>query len=173
MLKLKLQFFGHLMQKADSLEKTLILVKIESRRKRVTEDEMVGWHHQLNGREFEQTPGASEGQGSLVCCSLWNNKKSCLTLCNPMNCIPPASSIHLISQARILEWFAFPSPGDLPNTGIEPAPPELARRFWMPPGKPNNLLQNYQNFSLKEHNIWSQEKNQVSLPKINRFSFYF
>ena len=36
--------------------------------KRATEDEMVGWHHQLNGHEFEQTPGDSEGQGSLVCC---------------------------------------------------------------------------------------------------------
>ena len=35
----------------------------------MTEDEMVGWHHQLNGREFEQTPGYSEEQGSLVCCS--------------------------------------------------------------------------------------------------------
>ena len=34
-----------------------------------TEDEMVGWHHQLNGHEFEQTPGDSEGQGSLACCS--------------------------------------------------------------------------------------------------------
>ena len=37
--------------------------------KGTTEDEMVGWHHQLNGHEFEQTPGDSEGQGSLVCCS--------------------------------------------------------------------------------------------------------
>ena len=39
--------------------------------KRVTEDEMAGWHHWLNGHEFEQTPGDSEGQGSLVCCSPW------------------------------------------------------------------------------------------------------
>ena len=39
--------------------------------KGATEDEMVGWHHQLNGHEFEQTPGDSEGQGSLVCCSSW------------------------------------------------------------------------------------------------------
>ena len=37
----------------------------------VTEDEMVGWHHWLNGHEFEQTLGDSEGQGSLACCSLW------------------------------------------------------------------------------------------------------
>ena len=45
MLKLKLQYFGHLMQTADSLEKILMLGKIEERRKRVTENEMVGWHH--------------------------------------------------------------------------------------------------------------------------------
>ena len=47
MLKLKLQYFGHLMQRADSFEKTLMLEKIEGRRRRgrVTEDEMVGWHH--------------------------------------------------------------------------------------------------------------------------------
>ena len=45
MLKLKLQYFGHLMQKANSLEKTLMLGKIEGREKGMTEDEMVGWHH--------------------------------------------------------------------------------------------------------------------------------
>ena len=38
-------------------------------------DEMVGWHHQLNGHEFEQTPGDSEGQGSLACCSSWGHKE--------------------------------------------------------------------------------------------------
>ena len=42
----------------------------------MTEDEMVGWHHGLNGREFEQTPGNGEGQGSLVCCSPWGHKES-------------------------------------------------------------------------------------------------
>jgi len=53
MLKLKLQYFGHLMRRADSFEKTLMLGKIEGRRRRgVTEDEMAGWHHQLNRHEF-------------------------------------------------------------------------------------------------------------------------
>ena len=53
MLKLKLQYFGHLVQRTDSLEKTLMLGKIEGRgEKGTTEDEMVGWHHQLNGQEF-------------------------------------------------------------------------------------------------------------------------
>ena len=53
------------MRRADSLEKTLILGKIEE--KGTTEDKMVGWHHQLNGRESEQTPGDNEGQGGLGC----------------------------------------------------------------------------------------------------------
>ena len=67
MLKLKLQYFGHLMQRVDSLEKTLMLGGIGGRRRRgMTEDEMVGWHHQLNGHEFEQRPGDGEGQGSLA-----------------------------------------------------------------------------------------------------------
>ena len=44
--------------------------------KGVTEDEMVGWHHQLDGREFEQAPGVGDGQGSLVCCSPWGFKGS-------------------------------------------------------------------------------------------------
>ena len=48
--------------------------------KQVTEDEMVGWHHQLNGLEFEQTPGDSEGQGSLACCSPWGRKDSDMTV---------------------------------------------------------------------------------------------
>ena len=53
MLKLKLQYFGHLMGRTDSLEKTLMLGNTEGRRRRMTEDEMVGWHYRLNGDEFE------------------------------------------------------------------------------------------------------------------------
>ena len=61
-LKLKLQSFGHLMQTTDSLEKTLMLGKIEGRRRKgTTEDEMVGWHHRLNGLEFEQAPEIGDG----------------------------------------------------------------------------------------------------------------
>ena len=52
MLKLKLQHFSHRMQRTDLLEKTLTLGKIESRRRRMTEDEMVGWHHKLDGHKF-------------------------------------------------------------------------------------------------------------------------
>ena len=57
MLKLKLQYFGHLMWRTDSLEKALMLGKIEGGRRRGTEDEMVWWHHRVNGHEFEQALG--------------------------------------------------------------------------------------------------------------------
>ena len=53
MLKLKLQYFGHLMRRADSFEKTLMPGKIEGGRRRGRQDEMVGWYHQLDGHEFE------------------------------------------------------------------------------------------------------------------------
>ena len=70
MLKLKLQYFGHLIRRTDSLEKTLTLGKIEGgRRGGTAEDEVVGWCHRLNGHECEQAPGVGDGQGSLVCCS--------------------------------------------------------------------------------------------------------
>ena len=42
----------------------------------MTEDEMVGWHHRLDGLEFEQTPGVGAGQGGLECCSPWGHKES-------------------------------------------------------------------------------------------------
>ena len=62
-LKLKLQYFGHLIWRADSLEKTLVLGKIEGKRRGGgPENEMVGWHHWLNRHEFKQTLGDSEGQ---------------------------------------------------------------------------------------------------------------
>ena len=67
---LKLQYFGHLIQRTDSLEKTLMLGKTEGRREKgITEDEMVGWHHRLNGHEFEQALGVGDGQGSMMSCS--------------------------------------------------------------------------------------------------------
>ena len=66
MLKLKLQYFGHMMQRTDSLEKTLMLGKIEGWRRRGRPDDGMGvWHHRLNGHEFEQAPGVGDGQGNL------------------------------------------------------------------------------------------------------------
>ena len=68
------------------------------------------------------------------------NAQSCPTLCEPMDCNPPGASVHRIFQARILEWVAISSSGNLPNTGIEPMSPALAGRFFTtePPGKPLN-----------------------------------
>ena len=75
MLKLKLQYFGHLMQRADSFEKTLKLGKIEGRRRR-------GWQRMrwleaswLDGREFEWTSGVGNGQGGLACCDSLGRKE--------------------------------------------------------------------------------------------------
>ena len=77
MLKLKLQYFGHLMWRVDSLEKTLILGAIEEgEEKGTTEDEMVGWHHWLDGHEFRWTPGVGDGQGGLAFCGSWGHKDS-------------------------------------------------------------------------------------------------
>ena len=71
MLKLKLQDFSHLMVKDPDAGKDQ-----RQEEKGMTEDEMVGWHHQLNGHEFEQTLGDGEGQGSLACFSPWGCKQS-------------------------------------------------------------------------------------------------
>ena len=70
-LKLKLQYFGNLMRRTDWFEKTLMLGKIEGGRRRGRQDEMVGWHHRLDGCEFEQALGLVDGQGSLAYCSPW------------------------------------------------------------------------------------------------------
>ena len=69
-LKLKLLYLGYLMWRADSFEKTLM-----QEEKGMIEDEMVGWHHWLNGHGFGWTPGVGDGQGGLVCCSSWGRKE--------------------------------------------------------------------------------------------------
>ena len=86
MLKLKLQYFGHLMQRADSFEKTLMLGKIEGRRRRGWQRmKMVRWHCRLNGHESEQALGDGDGQGSLVRCSPWGHKESDMTEWTELN----------------------------------------------------------------------------------------
>ena len=74
MLKLKLQYFSHLMRRADSLEKTLRLGGIGGRRRRGRQ-RMVGWHQRLNGHGFGWTPGVGDGQGGLAFCSQWVHKE--------------------------------------------------------------------------------------------------
>ena len=80
MLKLTLQYFGHLIRRADSFEKTLVVGKTEGRRRRgTTEDEVVGWHHRLNGHGLGWTPGVGDGQGGLACCDSRVCKESDMT----------------------------------------------------------------------------------------------
>ena len=79
-LKLKLQYFGHLMWRGDSLGKNPDAWKDWGQEKKGTrEDEMIGWHHWLNGYEFEQAPWVGDGQGSLACYSPWGCKESNMT----------------------------------------------------------------------------------------------
>ena len=80
MLKLKLQYFGHLMWRADSLEKTLMLGGIGGQEEKgATEDEMAWWHHWLDAHEFGWTLGVGDGQGGLACCDSWGRKESDMT----------------------------------------------------------------------------------------------
>ena len=73
MLKLKLQYFGHLMWRADSFEKTLMQGKIEGRRRG---RQRMRWLDGItNGHEFEWTPGVGDGQGGLTCCNSWGCKE--------------------------------------------------------------------------------------------------
>ena len=79
MLKLNLQYLGHLMQKNWLILKDPDVKKDWRQEKGTTEDEMVGWHHQLDGHESEQVLGAGDGQGSLVCYSPWGHRESDMT----------------------------------------------------------------------------------------------
>ena len=79
MLKLKLQYFGHLMQRVNSGKDPDAGKDRRQVEKGMKEDEMVGWHHRLNGHEFESTPGVGDGQGGLACCSPWCSKESGMT----------------------------------------------------------------------------------------------
>ena len=84
--------------------------------------------------------------GHCVCvCVCAKPLQSCLTLCDPMDCSPPDSSVHGILQARILEWVACPPPGDLPDPRMEPV--LLCLLHWqvgslplMPPGKQGHCI---------------------------------
>ena len=76
MLKLKFQYFGYFMQRVDSLEKTDAGRDWGQEDNGTTEDEMAGWHHQLDRREFEWTLGVGHRQGALACCNSWGRKES-------------------------------------------------------------------------------------------------
>ena len=77
MLKLKLQYFGHLIRRTDSFEKNVDAGRDWGQEeKRTTEEEVVEWHLQLNGHGFGWTLGVGDGQGGLVCCGSWGRKES-------------------------------------------------------------------------------------------------
>ena len=79
-LKLKLQYLGHLMRRAETLEKTLMLGKIWGQEEKgMTEDEMAGWYHRLDGHGFGWTPGVGDGQGGLACYDSWGHKELDMT----------------------------------------------------------------------------------------------
>ena len=104
MLKLKLQNFGQLMGRTDSFEKTLMLGKIERREEKgLTEDEMVGWHHRLDGHEFEWTLGDGDGQGGLACCSPWGCKE--LDVTERLNWL---ISKYNITMDLLVSWLRVP-----------------------------------------------------------------
>ena len=94
-LKLKLQSFGHLMQRTDSLEKTLIMGKTEGRRRKGRQ--RMRWLDGItDGCEFEQAPGVGDGQGSLACCSPWGHKESDITATELNQIFPAVSRVFLI-----------------------------------------------------------------------------
>ena len=79
MLKLKLQYFGHLISKNWLIAKNLDAGKDRRQEKGTTENGMVGWHHWLDGHEFEQNMGVGNVQGGLECCGPWGHKKLDMT----------------------------------------------------------------------------------------------
>ena len=126
MLKLKLQYLGHLMQRTDLLKDPDAGEDWRQEEKGLTEDEMVGWHHWLNGHAFEQAPGVGDGQGTLACCSPWGHKESeytyiaCIGL--PRWCSVRHDSTHIPAQqvlyfeyskihffCRFLTWLTPPT----------------------------------------------------------------
>ena len=105
MLKLKLQYFGHLMRRVDSLEKTLMLGEIWGQKEKgMIEDEMAGWHPWLDGHEFEKTPGVGDGQGGLACCDSWGRKELDTTEQLNWTALSPSFGMFRLSKAMNLSW---------------------------------------------------------------------
>jgi len=72
--------------------------------KGMTEDEMAGWHHWLDGREFEWTPGVGEGQGGLACCNSWGRKESVTTEWLNWTELNSVSVLYISSHVRVYSW---------------------------------------------------------------------
>ena len=108
MLKLKLQYSVHLMWKSWLIRKDSDTGKdLRQEEKGTTKDEMVGWHHQLNGHEFEQALGDGDGQGILVYCSPWGHKESDITEWLNNNNKRKQIIIHIPEKSSVInkkEW---------------------------------------------------------------------
>ena len=113
MLKLKLPNFGHLMQRVDSLENTLILGRVWGQEgKRTTEDEMSRWHHWLDGHEFEWTPGVDDGQAGHGLLQFMGSQRVMTKWLNwtELNCTCECMSYRVqlkSSRFRVLFCFCF------------------------------------------------------------------
>ena len=94
-------------------EKVLIVRKIEGRRRRGKQDEMVGWHHRLNGHGFGWTLGVGDGQEGLVCCSPWGCKESDMT--ERLNCTELYSPWNSPGQNTGKGSILPPGVGSLPQ----------------------------------------------------------
>ena len=108
MLKLKLQYLGHLTQSDNSGKDPDAGKDWRQKEKRGAEDEMLWWHHLLNGHKFEQIPGDSEGQGSLAWCSSWGHKE--LDMTEQLTLSLYTWFIYKIKAVSMLEifcWFQF------------------------------------------------------------------
>ena len=90
------------------------------------------------------------------CCGLVT--KSCPTLCNPMDCSPPGSSFHGISQAKTLEWVSFPNPGDLPDPGLERASPAEQVNSLLLSHQGSPIVEYYAGFKGKESLLYGTER---------------
>ena len=104
------------------------------------------WDFRVLGSDFYQISFFFSLKFYLIPVCECSVTQLCPTLCNPMDCSPPGSSVHGILQARILEWLPFPPPGDLPSVEIKPRLPAFEGRFFTAesPGKPTLSLQGHQ-----------------------------
>ena len=142
MLKLKLQYFGHLMRRVDSLAKTLMLGGIGGKRRR---GRQMRWHYWLNEPKFEQTPGDSKWQGSLACCSPWCHKELDSTMNNKFvllfSCwvvIHIVKGFSVVIEAEVRIFLEFPC-------------------FLHDPTNVGNLISGSSAFSKTSLNIWSSQ----------------
>ena len=178
MLKLKFQYFGHLMWRTDSLEKTLMLGKNEGRRR--MEQQRMRWLEGITTRWtwawassgswwWTGRPGVLHSMVSQRVGNNWESELNwndliykvkvkvtqvCPTLCDPMN-----YTVYGILQVRILGWEPFPSPGDLPSQAITPRSPALQADSLPaePQGKPKNT--GVGSLSLLQQIFLTQESN--------------